>query len=134
MRTSIRAFLAAGICAALQGLIGCGSIFDTVHMCAGCTVPTFLVATGLNTIASYKLSASGVPTQVGSQSGPNSSEGIVVDRSGAFVYVSDFQNGSVDAFAINPTSGVLSPITGSPFAAGPAPGAGGIAVDPGTRF
>ena len=49
--------------------------------------------------------------------------GVVVDPTGKFVYVasngySTYVSGSVSAFTINQTSGALTPIAGSPFAAG----------------
>jgi 6-phosphogluconolactonase len=118
----------------LLELTGCGSLFDRVHSWGTCTVSTYLFATELNTISAFKLSASGAPSLLGSQAGPNSTEGIVADSSGTFLFISDFQNGSVDVFAIDSQRGTLSPVAGSPFTAGLAPGAGGIAVDPSTKF
>jgi len=96
--------------------------------------PSFLYATAVNDISSFSLGSSGVPTSLGNQSGPNQTEGIVVDPSNRFLYVSDFLNGSLDAFTINASSGALTQVTGSPFSAGPAPGTGGITVDPGSKF
>src|SRR5260370_1297283 len=96
--------------------------------------PSFLFATAVNDISSFSFSSSGVPTSLGNQSGPNQTEGIVVDPSNKFLYVSDFLNGSVDAFTINASSGALAQVTGSPFSSGPAPGTGGITVDPGSKF
>lgn len=126
-------FPLAGL-AILLRLTGCGSFFDQHHSCGTCTVPTFLFSAQLNTVSGFTLSATGAPSLVGSQAGPNSSLGIVVDKSASFLFVSDFQNGAVDAFTINPTSGALSAVTGSPFVASPAPGVGGVAVDPSTKF
>jgi 6-phosphogluconolactonase (cycloisomerase 2 family) len=119
---------------ALLGLAGCGSFFSQTHGCTTCTVPTFLFASQSNAVTGFTLSSSGVPSLVGSQTGPNTTEGMVVDKSASFLFVSDFQNGTVDAFTINSTSGSLSAVAGSPFSAGPAPGAGGLALDPSTRF
>jgi 6-phosphogluconolactonase len=121
--------------ATLVGLAGCGkSGFDTVHNCGTCIAHTFLFATGANGVSRFELTASGAATSLGSQSGPNQSEGIVADSSGSFLYVSDFLNGTIDGFTINPTNGVLSQIAGSPFPSGPAPGNGGLAIDPSTKF
>jgi len=92
----------------------------------------FLYGTA-NGISSFGLSATGVPTSLQSLAGPNSSLGILVDPSARFLYVSDFANASVDAFAIA-SNGGLSAVAGSPFSAGSPPGAGGIAVDPATKF
>jgi len=112
----------------------CGSFFDQHHGCGTCAPMTTLFVSESNSISGFTVAASGVPSLVGSVAGPNSSEGILVDKSASFLFVSDFQNGAVDAFTINPTSGALSTVAGSPFSAGPAPGAGGLAVDPSTKF
>ena len=44
--------------------------------------PSFLFATAVNDISSFSLSSSGVPTSL---SGPNQTEGIVVDPSNRFL-------------------------------------------------
>src|SRR6516162_6903078 len=113
---------------------GCGSFFDQHHGCGTCAPLTFLVAGESNSVSGFTLATSGVPSLVGNVSGPNSTQGVVVDRSASFVFVSDFQNGAVEAFTINPMNGELSAVAGSPFPAGPAPGAGGLAIDPSTRY
>ena len=113
---------------------GCGSFFNQHHGCGTCVAPTFLFTTELNSISGFTVTTSGTPSLTGSVAGPNSTEGIIADRSSLFLFVSDFQNGAVDAFTINLGSGALSPVTGSPFPAGPAPGAGGLAVDATTKF
>lgn len=41
---------------------------------------------------------------------------------GDFVYVSNNGSNTVSAYAINPTTGALTPVTGSPFATGSGPG------------
>ena len=116
----------------LAVLGGCGTSSGT-KLCSGtCTAPTeFVYATELNDISSFSLSAVGIPTLLGNQSGPNSSQGILVDPSEKYLYVSDFANSNVDAFAIN-ASGGLTGIVESPFSAGSP--TGGIAVDPATKF
>lgn len=134
MSSRIPQLFAAATLAVLLQVTGCGSFFQQMHTCTTCTVPTFLFASELNSVSGFTLAASGAPSLVGSVAGPNSTEGIVVDKSASFLFVSDFQNGTVDAFTINSTSGSLSAVAGSPFSAGPAPGAGGLAVDPSTRF
>ena len=124
----------ATVLAAVLSVTGCGSFFQKVHNCGTCTVQTFLFAAELNSIAGFNLSSSGVPSPTGSQAGPNSSLGIVANSGGTFLFVSDFQNGTVDAFTVDPTSGSLSAVAGSPFSAGAAPGAGGLAIDPSSKF
>src|SRR6266849_8204343 len=136
MTGKLRSFGVPILFSFLAFLSGCGS--STPKSCLGtCTLqPTeFLYAPGGNGISSFTLSTAGVPTPLGNQAAPNESEGIVVDPSAKFLYVSDFANGSVDAFTINATSGGLTVVPGSPFLvflAGSA--SGGIAVDPSTKF
>jgi 6-phosphogluconolactonase len=50
-----------------------------------------------------------------------------ITANGAFLYVSD-TSGIVEGYAINPLTGVLVPVPGNPFFAGPNPA--GLAVDP----
>lgn len=134
MLTGIRLLFVLAALGVLLGLIGCGSFFQQHHSCTTCSVPTFLFASQLNSVSGFTLASSGAPSPAGSVAGPNSTEGILVDKSASFLFVSDFQNGTVDAFTINSISGSLSAVAGSPFSSGPAPGAGGLAVDPSTRF
>jgi 6-phosphogluconolactonase (cycloisomerase 2 family) len=44
-----------------------------------------------------------------------------VDMSGSFVYVTNQGDNTVSAFSINPASGALTPVAGSPFNTGTAP-------------
>jgi 6-phosphogluconolactonase len=61
---------------------------------------------------------------------------VAVDPSGKFVYVANecvpCSNGSVSAYTIDGTTGALSPVSGSPFAAGSFPVS--VAVDPSGKF
>ena len=47
--------------------------------------------------------------------------GIAVDPSGQFVYVANSGSRNVSAYVLNRTSGSLTAVTGSPFAAGTGP-------------
>ena len=134
MSERVRPWSSVAVLSALLAFAGCGNFFQQTHGCGTCAASTFLFATQLNNISGFTLSASGVPGPVGSLAGPNTSQGIVADKLASFLFVSDFQNGTVDAFTINPTSGTLSAVSGSPFTAGTAPGAGGLAIDPSTKF
>ena len=61
---------------------------------------------------------------------------VAVDPKGNFAYVTNYgyssSEGNVSAYTINATSGVLTPVAGSPFAAGTSPI--GVAVDPKGKF
>jgi 6-phosphogluconolactonase (cycloisomerase 2 family) len=57
---------------------------------------------------------------------------VAVDPSGKFVYAASVQSGSVSAYSIDVTTGVLTPVAGSPF-----PGtlsAFSVTVDPAGKF
>jgi 6-phosphogluconolactonase (cycloisomerase 2 family) len=62
---------------------------------------------------------------------------VTVDPSGQFVYVaSGFSvegSGNISAFTINPSTGALTAVAGSPFSSG-VHGPGAVAVDPSGRF
>jgi 6-phosphogluconolactonase len=60
----------------------------------------------------------GSPFLIGSSSNPVSVGQIVVDPKGNFVYVTLPATGQVAGFSINAPGGMLTPIPGSPFAAG----------------
>jgi DNA-binding beta-propeller fold protein YncE len=57
---------------------------------------------------------------------------VAVDPTGKFVYVPSW-NGGVWGYTINPTTGALTPIPGSPFPSG-AHGPYWVAVDPTGKF
>ncbi len=114
----------------LAVLAGCGSFFSSCHDCVAAT--PFLYSTAPNDISSLSVNTAGVPKSIQNQSGPSSSLGIVVDPTGKFLYVSDFANGNVEAFTINPAGGLLTPVSGFPFSIASA--SGGLALDPSTKF
>src|SRR5690348_17078344 len=122
--------IAAALCI---GWTACGG-GGTPPPCQGATcVPSateFLYVTAPDAVSGFKLGASGAPTSVQNQSGPNQSIGIVADRAGKFLYVSDFENAGIQAYAISASTGLLAPVAESPFPAGSAPDTAGIAVDP----
>ncbi|HKC44301.1 MAG TPA: beta-propeller fold lactonase family protein [Burkholderiales bacterium] len=45
--------------------------------------------------------------------------GVAVHPSGKFAYVANFSSNDVSAYAIDPTTGVLTPVPNSPFSTGP---------------
>ena len=94
-----------------------------------------------NNVSAYAVDASnGALTQV--QGSPFAAGygpyGVAIDPSGKFAYVanngtvSGHYRGNVSAFAINPRSGALTPVQGSPFAAGSNPL--GVAISPNGKF
>jgi 6-phosphogluconolactonase len=123
-------------------LAGCGfGKISISNSCLGpCTVPPtpeFLYATSTDHILAFTLDPStgalGAPLTM---TGPNQSLGIVASVTQGHLYVSDFLNDAVDAYSINPSSGGLTPVTGSPFPeGGTPPGAGGLSnIPPGDFY
>ncbi len=53
--------------------------------------------------------------------GPLSANAVAVDPTGKFAYVTNCVSGNVSAYTIDATSGALTPVAGSPFAAGDGP-------------
>jgi 6-phosphogluconolactonase (cycloisomerase 2 family) len=71
----------------------------------------------MSIVSSGKLtSISGSPFATGL--GPND---VLVDSTGAYVYVANRTDGTISAFSLASTTGKLTPITGSPFATGSEP-------------
>ena len=86
-----------------------------------------------NTVGEFSINlATGVPTSVGTAPSGSSPLGVVVDPSGRFVYTSGINTNSVFAYKINPQTGVLTTVKGSPFAGVGSPS--GLAVDPTGRY
>jgi len=80
----------------------------------------FVGNTGAGSLSAYTidsaggLTLTGAPIQLAANSQPSS---IAVDPAGKFVYVSIVPQ-QVAGFALDPTTGALTPITGSPFSVG----------------
>ena len=89
-------------------------------------------------ISGYRITPTGALSPV--PGSPFSSQGVkprilVIDPTGRFVYVPNITSNSVAGFSINPTSGTITPLPGSPYAAGNDPsGARGSAMDPFGEF
>jgi DNA-binding beta-propeller fold protein YncE len=62
------------------------------------------------------LTAAGSAVAAGTNPG-----GIAVDPTGKFVYVANGNSGNISVYTINPSTGALSEVKGSPFAAGSGP-------------
>lgn len=86
-------------------------------------------------VSAYAIDAtSGVLTQIAGSPFPAglSSDSVIVDPTGQFVYVANHDSNDVSAYSIDPTSGTLTPIPGAPFPAGAGPH--GVTVDPTGQF
>jgi 6-phosphogluconolactonase len=102
----------------------------------------YVVNTGSNTISGYSIdTTTGVLTQVpGSPFAADVAPvWVAVDPTGKFAFVANrcdathvCLNGTVSVYTINSATGALSPVSGSPFAAGP--DALSVAVDPTGKF
>ncbi len=96
---------------------------------------------GDNNISGYTIdSATGALTTIAGSpfaSGGAGPQSAALDPSGKFLYVvngslENFSGDNVSGYTINPTTGALTPITGSPFPAGSGPEY--VAVDPSGKF
>ncbi len=89
---------------------------------------------GTNTIGEYTVdTATGALTSVGTIANGDSPYSVAVDPSGRFVYAVAIDTNGVYAYSIDPKTGVLAAIKGSPFTADiVAPDS--VAVDPTGRF
>jgi len=87
-----------------------------------------LVSTAANELTSYTITpASGELTAVSTVATGTFPLGVVIDRSGAFAYVANENSADVSVYTLNATTGALTQVAGSPFAAGD--GARSIAID-----
>ena len=110
------------------GLVACGksgniSISPPPSCVTNCApAPEFLYATSPGAIVGFKIDQStgalGIPLTM---SGPSQSLGMAATITLGRLYVSDFTNNKVDGFSINPSTGGLTAITGSPFSLGGTP-------------
>ena len=162
MRSSNPRHHAFAICAVAATIAGCGrsqppiSATDAMPLSTGHTQKSpdrnagrgkgtvefaYVVNVYSNNVSAYAVDASnGALTQV--QGSPFAAGygpyGVAIDPSGKFAYVanngtvSGHYRGNVSAFAINPRSGALTPVQGSPFAAGSNPL--GVAISPNGKF
>jgi hypothetical protein len=81
-----------------------------------------LYATSTDHISAFTINQStGAPGTPLTMTGRNQNLGMVVSATLGHLYVSDFLNDAVDGFAINSSSGGLTPVSGSPFPAGAQP-------------
>jgi 6-phosphogluconolactonase (cycloisomerase 2 family) len=113
-----------------------GSPFSTQFPWAIAVHPSskFLyVASGPGSVLVYSLDGSGIPAFI-SQTNPASGGTIAlaIDPLGKFVYTANVNANTVSAYGVDPSTGALAPVLGSPFAAGSNPFS--VSVDPSGRF
>jgi 6-phosphogluconolactonase (cycloisomerase 2 family) len=65
---------------------------------------------------------------------PNQTEWLVMHPTGKFLYVFNLNGNSISVFAIDPGTGVLTPISGSPFAGQSSQLYGPMAIDPSGKY
>jgi len=138
MRGLEKLFLSAVITLTCFFWISCGGGSPPPPCQGTACVPspsTFLYLTALDDISGFKLTTSGSPgTAFQNLSGPNSSLGIAADPSAKFLYISDFENSTIQAYSINQSNGVLTLVPGSPFSVSGPTDAAGLAIDPHGKF
>jgi 6-phosphogluconolactonase len=97
--------------------------------------PEYAYSANLNQITGFNVDlGTGALSAPSNVAGPNDAGGMVADPSAKFLYVSDFTGSAIDGFAINPSTGGLSQINGSPFQVGNENGPAGMAIDPAGKF
>ncbi len=128
----------------ISGLAGTGLVLQDNggnNLTVAAKATTFTFATGLQTGAAYAVTVLTQPSHPNQYCTVTNGTGTVAAANittvavsciniGRFAFVanlSDGANGDVSAFTINPTTGVLTPVAGSPFLADQGPNA--VAVD-----
>jgi len=103
---------------------------------------------GTNKVLGFRVGADGSLSEIAGSPFPTAGSGddglsffasnrIVVSASGKFLYASNSGSNDVSAFSIDPSSGNLTPVPGSPFpldSSGPSSGGISLAVTPDGRF
>lgn len=118
---------ACGLLALVWGMSGCDNSVSKRE---------YAYSANLNHITGFTVNATSgtlsAPTNV---PGPNVPGGMVADPSGKFLYVSDFTGAAIDGLAIDPATGGLTSINGSPFpVASGSNGPSGMAIDSTGKF
>ena len=115
---------------------GSGSPFDVGGSPIFVTVDPsgrFAFITGVSGIAVWGInSSSGALSPLSATILGDHQGTATTDPSGRFLYQTTYVSANVSAFAINPSTGVLTEVSGSPFATGKVPAS--VAVDPSGQF
>jgi 6-phosphogluconolactonase len=120
-------------------LAACGSSGSPNPPCTNCT-PTssdFVYEPNANQVSIFQVdSTSGTVTATPSPATGPAIPGGIVATSTNFIYVSDLTgtNDDVYGYSVNASTGVLTPVPGSPFTAGLTAPTQGLATDPAGKF
>jgi 6-phosphogluconolactonase (cycloisomerase 2 family) len=120
---------------------GQGSPYGVVASPLGTSAGGFLYTTDPSTakVSQFSYDNTGALTPVAAvATGGAQPEGIAIDPTGKYLYVTNYADGNVTSFSIDPVSGALTPI-GSPVNTGnlnavPNPGPIDVKVDPSGQF
>jgi 6-phosphogluconolactonase (cycloisomerase 2 family) len=85
-----------------------------------------------SSISAYTLNPDGSLASIAGASTGAGPASLTIDPSGRFLYAANGSSNDISAFTIDPTSGALTAVTNSPFAAGRTPNS--VAVDPTGTF
>ncbi len=125
------ALIVCGLLSLVSGLSGCGSSSQPVSA----SEPEYVYSANVNQVTGFTVNlTNGALSTPSNVAGPNDAGGMVADPSAKFVYVSDFTGNAIDGFAIDQTTGGLTPISGSPFPVGSGNGPSGMAMDSAGKF
>jgi 6-phosphogluconolactonase (cycloisomerase 2 family) len=130
MRIRAGAFAFAAFTALL--LVGCGMGMRT-SMSMGTTAAfLFVTNSGSASVSAFAVSSAGGLTPMAGAPAGAGAEFMAFDSAHKVLYVSNGNANTVSAFAVNTSTGALTAVSGSPFAAGARPL--GVAVDAVGRF
>jgi len=102
----------------------------------------FLYTNTTTSVSGFSISSNGSLAEIqgspflkpGQPGGAPPDEGIAISPAGNFLYVPSGDSGIISGFAINPVTGFLSPVPGSPFSTGMTFSAINLAITPDGRF
>jgi 6-phosphogluconolactonase (cycloisomerase 2 family) len=91
------------------------------------------VANGPGSVSTYSIGSTGVLTFISQTAvAAGGAISVAVDPSGSFVYAANVNANTLSAYSFDSTTGILSPVPGSPFPTGPTPQS--VTVDPSGKF
>jgi 6-phosphogluconolactonase len=134
MRAAVSFTLVCGL-AVLLTLGGCGGSSNPTPPTPPTSSSDFVFESNNNQVSIFQVdSTSGSVTATPNPvPGPSLSGGLALTSTN-FLYVADSGNNAVDAFTVNPSTGALATVSGSPYTVASGQGAQGMSVDPGGKF